>query len=242
MNALYIAASGMVAQNQSMSLIGANLANANSPGYLSQVGSMVEFPTGVVTRQGHLPSAGGIGVTGQGVAFTAGLNLGLSGMQTTGQMTNLAVNGPGFFAVRGPQGVAYTRNGNFTVDSTGTLVTGGGERLLYTNGKPVVVGTAPFSVSPSGVVSQGGTALGQIAVFGLPAGNIKTLGAALYQTAGATPLANPILQGSLNTSNVNIVNQTVDLVSAQSSYQSLAAVVNEESTRMKAATALGVLA
>ncbi len=242
MDALYIAASGMIAQNQSMSAIGVNLANADSPGYLSQVGSMVEFPAGVVSRQGHLPSAGGIGFTGQGVAFTAGLNLAMGGMQTTGQMTDLAINGPGFFAVRGPQGVSYTRNGSFTVDSTGTLVTGGGERLLYTNGKPVVVGTTPFSVSPSGVISQGGTVLGQIGVFRLPAGQIKALGGSLYQAAGVTPLANPVIQGSLNTSNVNIVNQTVDLVSAQSSYQSLAAVVNEESTRMKATTALGVLA
>ena len=242
MDALYIAAAGMQAQNQSMTAIGANLANADSYGYLSQVGSMAEFPTGVVSRQGRMPSAGGIGYIGQGVAFTAGLNLSMGGLATTGQSTDLAIDGPGFFAVRGPQGVAYTRNGSFSVDSTGTLVTGAGERLLYTNGKPVVVGSAPFSVSPSGSVSQGGTVLGHIAVFGLPPGQIKALGGSLYQSKGATPLANSVVQGSLNTSNVNIVNQAVDLVSAQSSYQSLAAVVNEESTRMKATTTLGVLA
>lgn len=242
MDALYIAASGMVAQNQAMAALGTNLANADSPGYLSQVGSMAEFPTVAISRAGVMPSQVPIGTSGQGVAFLAGLKLSPSGLQSTGQMTDLGISGNGFFAVRGTAGVLYTRDGSFAIDSTGTLTTAGGDRLLYNNGRPVVVGQGPFSVSSNGTVAQNGKVLGQLAIFNLPAGPIKTLPGNLYQTAGAVPSTAQVVQGALNTSNVNLANQTVDLISAESSYQSLTAMVNEESSRLKTAATLGVLA
>ena len=244
MDALYIAASGMIAQNQSMAAIGANLANADSPGYLTQVGSMAEFPSAMVTRVGGGSSPQTIGTSGQGVAFLAGLELAPSGQQTTGLMTDLAIGGSGFFAVRnGAGGVLYTRDGHFTVDSTGTLVTSGGDRVLMTNGQPVVVGEAPFTVSANGTITQQGKVLGQLALFTLPAqGPITTLPGNLYQTAGAVAAKSIVTQGALNTSNVNLATQSVDLITAESSYQSLTEVVNEESNRLNTAASLGVLA
>lgn len=123
MDALYTAAAGMIAQNQQLALVAGNLANANSPGYLAQTGTFIAFPQGTVTRQGVSP--GVVGSSSDGVALTSGLNPAASGVNQTNQPTDLAILGPGFFQVKTPAGISYTRDGHFSLDARGAFGDGG---------------------------------------------------------------------------------------------------------------------
>ena len=107
MDPLYISAAGMIAQNQSLSLIAGNLANSQSPGYLAQIGTFTAFPTGTVLRTGANP--GVVGQSSSGVAFSSALQVTGGGVETTSNSNDLAIMGSnGFFAVRTPNGIAST--------------------------------------------------------------------------------------------------------------------------------------
>lgn len=239
MDALYISASGMLAQNQSLSLIAGNLANANSPGYLAQTGTMMAFPAETVGRTGS--QAGVVGASDQGVAFSSGILAGGSGVKPTSSQTDLALLGSGFFTVRTPAGVQYTRDGQFNLDAHGRLVTAEGGFVLGTNGKPIQLAAGPFSVSPTGVVSQGNATAGQLALTNLR-GPLKSQGQNLYTGGAKSPFTGSVLQSSLNTSNVNLAEESTAMIEAESRYQSLTEMVNEESTRLQSAAGLGILA
>ncbi len=241
MNALYIGASGMIAQNQSLGVIAGNLANSQSPGYLAETGTFVAFPNGTVERTGANP--GVIGQSSSGVAFTSGIALGGSGVESTNNSNDLAILGNGFFAVRTSNGLAYTRDGQFSVDAQGNLVTSQGDFVLNQAGKPIQLqlGVA-FSVSPSGVITQGNTTVGTLALTDLSPQGLTSLGGNLYTSPTRLPFTGQVIQSSLNTSNVNLPNSLVQMVDAQSWYQSLTQMVNEESKRLSTAVTLGMLA
>lgn len=243
MDPLYISASGMIAQNQNLALIAGNVANSQSPGYLAQTGTFRAYPVGTVIRTGNNP--GVLGQSSSGVAFSAGLKVAGGGIQSTSNPNDLAIMGSnGFFIVRTPQGLAYTRNGQFSVDSQGHLVTNQGYFVLGQNGKPIQLKTGvPFSVSPKGVITQGTTVVGTLGLADLPlTGVMKSLGQGIYSSPTRTPFTGQVVQSSLNTSNVNLEGSMAQMIDAQTWYQSLTQVVNEESTRLSTAATLGMLA
>lgn len=239
MNALYIGASGLIAGNQKLSMVAGNMANAASAGYLAETGSFVAFPGGAVTRTGSAPVP--IGSTSQGVALMGGYSLLDSGTQSTGNATDLAIQGPGFFVIQSGNGIAYTRDGRFSVNAQGYLVTSGGGFVLGQNGKPIQVGTRSFVVNSGGIITQGGTVLGQLALTNLSAQGMKGIGQNLYQAPNRLPFTGSVVQGALNLSNVSLIHEATQMMAAETSYQSMTSVVNEESNRMKTASGLGVV-
>ncbi len=83
----------------------------------------------------------------------------------TGNDTDLALSGSGFFAVGGPNGTLYTRNGSFRISSTGTLVTAEGYPVQQVGGQPIqLTGTGPITVGPQGGVSQNNQQIGQLEI------------------------------------------------------------------------------
>lgn len=242
MDPLYISAAGMIAQNQSLGLIAGNLANSQSPGYLAQVGTFAAFPSGTLISSGPPPAV--LGRTSSGVAFSASIDMAGSGVQSTANPNDLAIMGNnGFFTVRTPAGLAYTRDGQFSIDAKGNLVTSQGYFVLGQNGKPIQLQLgAPFTVSPAGVVTQGTTAVGALALTDLPLTGIQSLGNDLYSSSSVLPFTGQVVQSSLNTSNVNLADSMSQMIDAQSWYQALTQVVNEESKRLATAATLGVLA
>lgn len=241
MNALYISASGMMAQNESLGLIAGNLANSQSAGYLAETGIFQAFPSGTLIRNGSNP--GVVGKSSSGVAFSSGINMTGSGVKSTTNPNDLAILGHGFFVVRTPTGLAYTRDGQFSVDATGNLVTSQGNMVLGTAGKPIhLAGGQAFTVSPTGIVTQGNRTVGTIALTDLSPQGLVSLGNDLYTSPTRLPFTGQVVQSSLNTSNVNLSNSMVQMIDAQSWYQSLTQMVNEESKRLSTAATLGVLA
>ncbi|MCY0880920.1 MAG: flagellar hook-basal body complex protein, partial [Firmicutes bacterium] len=146
MNALYTAASGLIANQLDLTAVANNLSNAQTPGYLMQNGQFTAFPKAQVERVENGASHF-IGTASQGVAFNAQWNSEPGGTVSTGRPTDLAIAGHGFFAVQDGAQIAYTRDGRFTRNDQGNLVTPTGQRLLLSSGKPLVLGTGAFSVT-----------------------------------------------------------------------------------------------
>ncbi len=145
----------------------------------------------------------------------------------TGDNNSLAIDGPGFFTVSGPDNsTVYTRDGSFHVNSDGELVTKEGYPLRQAGGgAPITVATdtdAPITISPDGMVSQGGAPLGQLQLMNFSNEDLKLLkriNSGYYKANGATP--NPVnltetkvAQGFLEGSNTTPMHEMTELMSS----------------------------
>ncbi|MCL6449950.1 MAG: flagellar basal-body rod protein FlgG [Acetobacteraceae bacterium] len=239
--ALWTAASGMLAQQLKVDTIANNLANVNTVGFKK---NRVDFQdllytqlrlSGAVSQQEvQLPT--GLEV-GHGVRPAATQRLfGQGSLQQTENPLDLAIQGDGFFQIRLPDDtVAYTRDGTFKLDGEGRLVTSDGY-LLEWDGDEIPPEALMINVAPDGTVTalmpgeDEPEELGQIelARFLNPAG-LESLGANLYRATPASGEAEvgipgeegmgTLLQGYLETSNVQVVEEMVELIAAQRAYE-----------------------
>jgi flagellar basal-body rod protein FlgG len=234
---LYSAATGMEAQQLNLNTIANNLANVNTPGFKR---SKVEFQDLLYQN----PRAQGAD-SGGGNLIPTGVELGngsrvasTSKVFTQGQLTNtgekldVAIQGEGFYEIQRPDGtLAYTRDGSFKLNAQGQVVTADG---LPVNGfQSIQQGATSITISEDGQVTVGGpngnqTFSLQLARFANPAG-LRSMGGNLYEetAASGTPeLGKPgeqgfgkTIQGYVENSNVNIVEEMVNLIVAQRAYE-----------------------
>ncbi|MBW7923823.1 MAG: flagellar basal-body rod protein FlgG [Burkholderiaceae bacterium] len=237
---LWIAKTGLDAQQMQLDTISHNLANVSTNGYKRSHAVFEDLlyqnmrqAGGQETQQNQLPT--GLQV-GTGVRPVATARLFTQGnLQQTGNTFDMAIDGNGFFSVQMPDGsVAYTRDGSFRVDATGQLVTSNGMPMS----PPIVIppNSTSVTIGADGVVSvmQAGqanpTQVGQVqlATFVNPAG-LDPKGQNLYlETAasGAPTIGTPgnngaglINQGYVETSNVNVVEELVAMIQTQRAYE-----------------------
>jgi flagellar basal-body rod protein FlgF len=209
---LFIAASGMLAALIRQDVIANNLANATNPGFRGDKLSQQAFGDMLLTNTETGATIGPLSVGTQVVQITPDLAHG--GVRWTQNPLDLAVVGEGWFEVQTAQGIAYTRNGAFTTNAQGEIVTAQGDQVLGVDGKPIVAsGPGPVAIDRQGRVSVGTTAVGQIALVALNADSVKHLGTNYY-TGTVDPAAKlgSIAQGALETSNVNTVSEMVNLI------------------------------
>jgi len=221
---LYSAAAGMNAQQQRIDGVANDLANSSTTGYKHV---RVGFRDLLYSAQG--------GAAGTTVLAGAGAAAGFIGrsqeqgaLQTTGQPLDLAIQGPGFFQVKRPDGsLALTRDGSLRLDALGRLTTNDGSIIQ----PPITVprGTTPdqLSIAADGTVRVGdGRPLGRIQVVTVPAPDgLQPLGGNLFAatTDSGPPTAagndTALRQGVLESSNVDIGDAMVDMIDAQRSFQ-----------------------
>jgi flagellar basal-body rod protein FlgF len=135
---LYIAASGMLAEQIRQDQIANDLANAATPGYKSDRTAQRGFGELLLSN-----SVSGATVGPQGTAVQVSAvetDFSPQPARETGEPLDFAIAGEGFFAVQTAAGVRYTRNGQFTADAQGRLVTAQGDAVLGRGGRPVTVG------------------------------------------------------------------------------------------------------
>lgn len=242
---LYTAASGALVAQSQIDNVSNNLANINASGFkqtLLQVQSApsqdiyrIQTDPGQVTGRAvpGKPVAPYVGTLGTGSeVYDTPADFAQGPMQSTGNKLDFALNGANeFFTVLTPQGVRYTRDGQFTVDANAQLVTTDGNLVLGQNNAPITFQRTlgPAAVAPDGTISQGaatgqsGTAnqiVGklQITTFGnltalRPEGDTN-----FYDTGNAQPAATQaasVQQGFLEQSNGNVVRSMVDLITAE---------------------------
>lgn len=238
--ALRTAASGMAAQQLRTEVIANNLANVNTTGFKRSRPQFEDLlyqtiQTGSVTDTRDARATPAIQV-GRGVRLAAIQRQHEQGnLENTGRPLDLAIEGEGFFQVRLPTGeIAYSRDGGLQISDQGSLVTNSGYAVLP--GIRIPQDVANLAISKTGVVTgERGDAsapveLGRIelARFANPAGML-TLGENLYRqtpASGQPVLGFPqdagfgrLVQGNLEGSNVEIVNEMVDMISAMRAYE-----------------------
>jgi flagellar basal-body rod protein FlgG len=255
MQSLNIGATGMLAQTTNVEVISNNIANMNTTGYKRQRAEFQDLLYQDLRRVGTASSDAGtivpsgiqLGV-GVRVAATYRVNEQGSLIKTDNQF-DVAIRGEGYFQVQLPNGsTAYTRDGSFQVSQDGTLVTADGYTVLP--GITVPADAVKVTINPSGQVfakldgQVAETNLGaiQLATFQDDAG-LENLGNNLLgetEASGAATGGNPgaagfgnIIQGFLESSNVDAVHEITDLITAQRAYE-LNSKVIETSDQMMA--------
>jgi len=239
LRSLYTSATGMIAQQTSIDVTSNNIANVNTVGYKKQRAEFSDLFYQTLEYAGTSTSATttsptGINV-GLGVRPTAVSKMFSQGnFKETGNNLDLAITGNGFFQIQLPDGsIGYTRNGSFKVDANGQMVTSDGYALI-----PNIVippDATQVSIGTDGTVSvlqAGQTQMSQIGQITLvnfinPAGlhalgdnnyiNTTASGDPIEAVAGTNGLGS-IRQGFVEMSNVQLVEEMTDLITAQRAY------------------------
>ncbi|NFV81390.1 flagellar basal-body rod protein FlgG [Magnetospirillum aberrantis] len=241
MRSLNIAATGMLAQQTNVEVISNNIANMNTTAYTRRRPEFSDLLYQNLRRVGAASSDAGTIVPsgvqlGLGVKTTAVYRITEQGsVSSTDNTLDMAIQGKGYFQIRLPSGeTAYTRDGAFQLSDQGQIVTHEGYTVLP--GINVPNDAVGVSVNSSGQVlikRDGATELTnvgqlQISIFPNEAG-LEARGDNLYMetpASGPAAVANPgtagygtVLQGYLETSNVNVVSEVTNLISAQRAYE-----------------------
>jgi flagellar basal-body rod protein FlgG len=239
-NSLWIAKTGMTAQQTQLDVISHNLANVSTAGFkpnnavfedliyqnLRQVGAQT-------TEQNQLPTGLHLGLGVNVVATSRNFTQGP--LQQSGNSLDVAINGNGFFEIQLPDGtIGYTRDGSFKLDAQGRVVTSSG--LPVANGITVPPNATNVSISEDGVVSAtvpGNTQpqqIGQLAMSSfVNTAGLEPVGQNMYKESAASgppqqgqPGTNGLgimRQGFLESSNVNVVEELVTMIQTQRAYE-----------------------
>ncbi len=237
--ALNTAATGMTSQEQQVNAISNNIANANTNGYKAQRTEFEDLLYETVEEAGSRSSSGTEYTVGHQVGSGSKVSAtrrihSMGSPQITNRPYDLMIMGDGFFGVQSGNEVLYTRDGSFTVDAQGVLKTRHGHPLLPNITVPP--NTKSLNISEDGQVQAYLTnqaepiALGQIPIFTFinPAGltdkggnlaaRTPASGEAVQRIAGEEN-AGVIQQGTLEASNVNVMNEMTNLIKAQRAYE-----------------------
>jgi flagellar basal-body rod protein FlgG len=245
--ALNSAASGMTAQQANVDSIANNLANSGTAGFKARRAQFQDLLYQNMIQPGA--------AAGQQTTTPAGLQIGLGtrtvsneiifsqgNMTQTDNNLDLAIQGKGFFQIRRPAGdLAYTRAGLFQLDRNGNMVTAEGDPIepqitIPANAQAVTIsqdGTVSYTLPGQNAAQKAGQI--QLANFQNPAG-LNSLGNSLFQptdASGDPQVGNPggaeglgtVMQGYSEQSNVNVVEEFVNLIQSQRAYEANSRVV-----------------
>ncbi len=237
---LYIAKTGLDAQQTNMDVIANNLANVSTNGFKRQravfedlLYQTVRQPGAQSSEQTNLPSGLQIGTGVRPVSTERLFSQG--NLSQTSNSKDIAIKGEGFFQVQLPDGTtAYTRDGSFQVDQNGQLVTSSGYQIIPAITIPA--NALSMTVGRDGIVSvtvQGQTAAQQVGQLTLSTfinnSGLESMGENLYQetqSSGAPTDSTPglngaglLYQGYVETSNVNVAEELVNMIQTQRAYE-----------------------
>ena len=258
--ALYTAASGMGAQQTNLDNVANNLANASTTGFRRR---RVQFQD-LMYQSVIMPGSASTQQT-----VSSGLQVGLGtrsaateviqaqgDFTSTGNSLDLAIQGNGFFQIKLPNGdTGYTRCGNFQLDSQGNVVTTDGNPLIPSinvpsNATNVTIGSdGTVSVTQPGQTKAQQVGQIQLATFPNP-GGLNSVGSNLFlpTTASGDPLVDvpggnaglgTLQQGMLEQSNVSLVDEFVQMILAQRSYESNSRAVSAADQMLQQLNSLG---
>jgi flagellar basal-body rod protein FlgG len=216
---LYSAAAGMTAQQQRMDTLANDVANVNTTGYKH---TRVAFRDLLYTqdRAGVVSSGAGAAATPVGRGFAQGA------LRETGSKLDVAIEGDGFLQVRRADGTtAVTRDGSLRLDPNGRLTTQRGELLQPAITVPAGTNQADISIAADGTVSAADRRLGRIQLVTVRAPQaLQSAGDSLFvATAASGPAqampAGRMVQGALESSNVDLADAMTQMMESQRSFQ-----------------------
>lgn len=253
---LYTAYTGMINEQHRMDVLTNNLANADTNGFKKEGATSQSFDSVLAYKlkdisEGNIRLAKRIGVNDPGVKIGEGYTDFSEGpIKTTGNTYDLALTDRGFFAVEftnkaGVTSVKYTRDGNFTLTQEGRLVTRDGDPVLGVDGQPIEIDPLKEAqINTSGQIIQDDQVVATIQVTDFEDYNyLERYGENYFQPIeGAVETEAPaeVYSGYLETSNMSVVTEMVNMITVSRAYESNQKIITTiDSTLDIAANQLG---
>ncbi|MBO3758375.1 flagellar basal-body rod protein FlgF [Ciceribacter sp. L1K23] len=237
---LYVSLSSQIALERRLTTIADNMANLNTVGFRS---TEVKFDEVLSKTQNDLNAK--IAFVSQGNDY---LSTRSGELQQTNNALDFAVKGDAWFAIDTPVGMVLTRDGRFTIQETGQLVSSRGYPVLDAGGAPIQLNRAggPPEVGADGMIMQDGV---QVAQLGLFTADVRE-GFLRYENSGVTTVDDPqpvvdnaeisVLQGYIENSNVNGIGEMTQLIQVNRAFESISSLITEsERTMSEAIRTLG---
>lgn len=239
---IYPALSGGVAYEQMLSVISNNLANINTSGFKAdKTVFKVDMPSEQLPSPADNSLSPDMGMI-EGPSdkyFTAidsmytDFNPGV--IKQTGNTLDFSIDGNGFFVVNTPDGVRYTRSGNFSINSSNMLTTSNGNMVMGENG-PIVLEQGRVTVDADGMISVNGSEVNKLKVvdFGDPNSLKKESGNMFIGGAEQASQGYKVVQGTVELSNVNPVKEMasmIEVLRGYETYQKVMTTMDETSAK-----------
>ena len=228
----YAACTGLMSRTQALDTIANNLANVSTAGFRA---SHNVFSSVLATAGDTSLSVLNQDENDYGVLSGTQLDTSQGALVPTGNDLDLAMEGPGYFAVQTATGPVYTRGGNFRVSPQGKLITAAGDPVMGENG-PITILGQPVSISSDGTISANGAISGRLKLLEFaPTVNMQSAGGTYYTAPTGTATAgqaSKVRQGMLESSNVNPVTSVVELITAQREVETMRRVLTMFSTEL----------
>lgn len=237
---LYVGISSQIALERRLNTIADNMANMNTVGFRA-----TEVKFNEVLSKTHNDLNAKVAFVTQGNDY---LSTRSGAMESTGNPLDFAVKGEAYFSIDTPAGQVLTRDGRFTMKETGELVSVRGFAVLDAGGAPIQLNRAggPPEVGSDGAISQDGFRIAQLGLFtaDISKGYLR------YDNEGVIPVENPqpvvdslensVVQGYVEQSNVNGINQMTQLIQVNRAFEGIASMMRDsESSLDEAIKTLG---
>lgn len=231
----YAALTGLVAKFDALDIAANNLANTQTAGYKSQ-DEFYRTYSAALGNSGLGPL--NLAINNYGVLGGASTDFETGSIENTGNPLDIALQGEGFLVVKTKAGDRYTRDGSLRVNAKGILTTKEGDPVMgivpKPNGKPgegpIPLPQGTVSIGPTGVISVGGSMVGQMKIVEFPHGTSMTMDGGNYYSApdsAATPATAPdVKQRALESSNVNPMSEMVNVILLQREAEMLQSAVS----------------
>jgi flagellar basal-body rod protein FlgF len=244
---LYAAASAMITGVYRQQAVAHDIANVDTPGFKQILTSLNEFDNTSAYTQGSQSNTNQItylGNMGLGVmAAPETTDFSQGTLKNTDSPLDLAISGDGFFRIRTADGERYTRDGRFSKDATGQLVTVDGNLVLSSSGQPIKLAEGEVAIAPNGVISVNNVAGATIGVAFFADKSTLTRASENTFSSTATPATTgggTIIQSTLEQSNVDSAQLMTQMIEISRSYQAAQQMVqNQDELLGKAISTLG---
>jgi len=219
-NGLYTAFLGMRSRQRTLDVQASNIANASTTGFKAErllYASFEALNKGAGDKQNLIAGV----ATSSNTDFTAG------SIRDTGKSLDVAIDGDAFLQVQTANGTRFTRAGNLTLDANGQLVTQKGDLVVGDRGAITIAPGGALSIGADGTLAVGGQNFDNLKLvrFNNPATALTKEGDGLFTTTGTEqPIAatnSKVVQGSLETSNVNSISEMVAMINNNREFDSL---------------------
>lgn len=227
-NTLYVAMSRQMILRREMDVVANNIANADTAGFKVE---------SIITETYPEPLAGkDAGPRNVQFVMDTGLarDFGQGSMTTTGSPLDVAIEGDGFFLVNTEAGERYTRDGRFTVDPAGKLVTGRGQAVGGEGGAEILIDPklGPITIARDGVISQGAERVGKLGVMRFASlSGLSKEGDGLYRNDANVPAeaaTDAVLhQGAVEGSNVKTVLEVTRMIEITRQYERISKLMDQ---------------
>jgi flagellar basal-body rod protein FlgF len=226
---MYLAAAGALVQQLRLEVLANNVANINTIGYKGDR-SIFRIPEETEPQTFETPIEGIQSLSPYAPPFATVIDFSQGAIRQTGNALDVAIDGSGFFPIQTPDGIQYTRQGNFTLDAEGVLVTQDGHAVLGEGGA-ITLEEGTVAIDMEGGVYVNGDEVGRLQIVDFPDRNVlKKAGNGRFAVTdaalqGQRPENTTLNQGHIETANVNPVQAMTEMIETSRAFEAYQKVI-----------------